>query len=84
VASSGTGGVYHVEVDGVDVTGPIAVPNTGGWDTWQTIFTPGIAMTAGSHMVRGVFDTRGGSGWFVNLTTRGGFSPVSIRRRLCR
>jgi subtilisin family serine protease len=63
VASSGAGGSYHVEVDGVDVTGPIVVPNTGGWDTWQTIFTPGITMTAGPHMVRAVFDTRGGSGW---------------------
>lgn len=67
VASSGTGGVYHVEVDGFDVTGPIAVPSTGGWNTWQTIFTPGISMTAGPHMVRAVFDTRGGSGWFGNL-----------------
>jgi subtilisin family serine protease len=67
VASSGTGGVYHVEVDGVDVTGSIAVPNTGGWDTWQTIFTPGITMTAGAHMVRAVSDTRGPSGWFGNL-----------------
>jgi subtilisin family serine protease len=67
VASSGTGGAYHVEVDGVDVTGPIAVPNTGGWDSWQTILTPGITMTAGLHMVRAVFDTRGGSGWFADL-----------------
>jgi subtilisin family serine protease len=67
VASAGTGGVYHVEVDGLDVTGPIAVPNTGGWDAWQTILTPGITMTAGPHMVRAVFDTRGGSGWFGNL-----------------
>ena len=24
-------------------------------------------MTAGPHMVRAVFDTRGGSGWFANL-----------------
>ena len=67
VASSNTGGVYHVEVDGVDVTGPIAVPNTGGWDTWQTIFTPGIPMTAGPHMVRAVFDKKGASGWIGNL-----------------
>jgi subtilisin family serine protease len=67
VASSGTGGIYHVEVDGFDVTGPITVPNTGGWDTWQTILTPGITMTAGPHMVRAVFDMRGGSGWFGNL-----------------
>jgi subtilisin family serine protease len=67
VASSGTGGIYHVEVDGVDLTGPIAVPNTGGWDTWQTIFTPGITMTAGPHMMRAVFDTKGATGWFADL-----------------
>jgi subtilisin family serine protease/predicted Rdx family selenoprotein len=67
VASSGTGGVYHVEVDGFDVTGPIAVPNTGGWQTWQTLVTPGISMTAGPHLVRAVFDTKGSSGFFGNL-----------------
>jgi subtilisin family serine protease len=67
VASSGAGGVYHVEVDGLDVTGPIGVPNTGGWDSWQTVLTPGITMTAGPHIVRAVFDTRGGSGFFGNL-----------------
>jgi subtilisin family serine protease len=67
VASSGAGGVYHVDVDGVDVTGPIAIPNTGGWETWQTIFTPGIPMTAGPHIVRAVFDTRGKSGWFADF-----------------
>src|SRR5262249_13909576 len=67
VASSGTGGVYHVEVDGFDVTGPIAVPNTGGWQTWQTLVTPGISMTAGPHLVPAVFDTKGTTGFFCNL-----------------
>lgn len=37
VASSGQDGNLHIEIDGIDVTGPIIVPNTGGWDTWQTI-----------------------------------------------
>jgi len=30
-------GTLRVEVDGVDVTGTLVVPNTGGWQAWQTI-----------------------------------------------
>jgi hypothetical protein len=32
----GTGGTgrFHIEIDGVDVTGPISVSNTGGWQNW--------------------------------------------------
>ena len=67
VASAGTGGAFHVEVDGIDVTGPMMVPNTGGWQTWQTISRPGIALTAGSHVLRVVLDTKGPTGWVGNL-----------------
>jgi predicted Rdx family selenoprotein len=67
VASSGTGGLFHVEVDGVDVTGPLAVPNTGGWQTWQTISTGGISLTSGPHVLRLVIDTNGSTGWWGNL-----------------
>jgi hypothetical protein len=67
VASSGTGGVFHVEVDSIDVTGPLAVPNTGGWQTWQTISTGGISLTAGPHVLRIVIDTNGSTGWWGNL-----------------
>ena len=37
VASQGPGGVFHVELDGVDVSGPMTVPDTGGWTTWRTV-----------------------------------------------
>jgi len=47
----------HVEVDGVNVTGTIAVPNTGSWNTWQTIAVSGISLTAGQHIVKVSFDT---------------------------
>jgi subtilisin family serine protease len=67
VASSGTGGTFHVEVDGIDATGRISVPNTGGWQTWQTVTAYAIPMTAGSHVMRLVVDTVGPSGWFGNL-----------------
>ena len=59
VASAGPGGAFHVEVDGIDVTGAMVVPNTGGWQTWQTIAAPGIPLTAGPHLVRVVVDSNG-------------------------
>ena len=31
VASAGQGGAFRVEVNGVDMTGPITVNDTGGW-----------------------------------------------------
>jgi hypothetical protein len=56
IAGVGTGARFHVEVDGVDVTGSMSVPNTGGWQTWQTINKSGISLTAGTRVVRLVFD----------------------------
>jgi len=67
VASSGAGGTFHVEVDGVNATGPLTVPNTGGWQTWQTISTVAISLAAGPHVLRLVIDTSGASGWWGNL-----------------
>jgi len=37
VASQTTGGTFHVEFDGVDRTGDISVPVSGGWQTWVTV-----------------------------------------------
>ena len=62
VANLGTGATFHVEVDGVDKTGPIAVPDTGAWDAWATISRPGVSLTSGRHQVRVVLDTIGTGG----------------------
>lgn len=59
VASGGVGGTFHIEVNGVDKTGPIAVPNTGGWQTWRTIRAPGVTLAAGAQVWRVVMDTNG-------------------------
>jgi hypothetical protein len=70
VANIGTGATFHVEVDDVDKTGPIAVPDTGGWQTWQTMTTAGIPLTAGERVIRIYLDSvasGGGAGnfnWF--------------------
>jgi hypothetical protein len=52
VANVGTGATFRVYVDGTDVTGPIAVPDTGGWQTWMTLTGPRVALSAGPRVVR--------------------------------
>ena len=56
VAKDGDGGLFHIEMDGVDITGPVTVPNTGGWQVWETITLNKIALTQGEHIMRLVFD----------------------------
>ncbi len=43
---------FHVEVDGVKVTGSIPVPVTGSWCSFGTAATPAFPMTAGTHVLR--------------------------------
>lgn len=56
VATQQDNKTMHVEIDGNDVTGIINIPNTGGWQTWQTITVSDIEISSGSHQVRLVFD----------------------------
>jgi hypothetical protein len=67
VASNGAGGTFHVEVNGVDKTGPLTVPNTGGWQTWTTVRKSGVSLGAGSQVWRLVMDTNGGTGAVGNF-----------------
>ena len=57
LAKDGDGGLFHIEMDDVDITGPIAVPNTGGWQVWETVKLEDLSLTAGEHIMRIVFDT---------------------------
>ena len=67
VASDGDGGTFHIEVNGTSVTGPLSVPNTGGWQTWTTIHASGLALNAGAQVWRVVMDTNGASGAVGNF-----------------
>lgn len=67
VASSGGGGTFHVEVNGVDQTGPMTIPNTVGWQSWTTITKSGVNLSAGTQVWRVVFDSTGPSGAVGNL-----------------
>jgi hypothetical protein len=67
VANVGAGARFHVEIDGVDRTGGIAVPDTGGWQSWQTVTLPGMALSAGEHVIRLSLDAAASSGGAGNF-----------------
>ena len=51
VASQSTGGEFHLEFDGTDVTGAMLVPATGGWQTWTSIEAR-AELAAGAQIMR--------------------------------
>ncbi|MEO7979067.1 PQQ-dependent sugar dehydrogenase [Flavobacterium sp.] len=46
----------HIEVDGVNVSGRFDIPNTGGFQNWQTAIIPNIPLTEGVHVITLWFD----------------------------
>src|SRR6185436_9350083 len=59
IASNGAGGTFHVEAGSVNLTGPLSVPDTGGWQTWTTIRKPGVNLSSGVQFWRVVMDSNG-------------------------
>ncbi len=58
VASAGTGGQFLVSVDGENV-GSVVVSGTGGWQSWQSAWLRGVALSAGEHVLRLIVRTGG-------------------------
>ena len=52
VSSTYTTSRFHVLIDGIDKTGPINVPSTGSWATFQWVGKAGISLTPGQHVLR--------------------------------
>jgi chitodextrinase len=72
VASNGTGGTFHLTLDGTTLAGStMTIPNTGGWQTWTTL-TTSITLPQGTHILRIVEDTVGAS------TNIGNFNWISF------
>lgn len=67
VAALGAGGAFHLEVDGKNVTGTLAVPDTKNWNTYTSVTKTGISLTAGQHTMRLVFDKNGKTGYVGNF-----------------
>ena len=54
-------------INGTDRTGPLSVPNTGGWQTWVTIRKTGLSLSAGQQVWRVVLDSNGSTTAVGNL-----------------
>jgi len=54
-------------VNGVNKTGPLTVPNTGGWQTWTTVQKTSISLAAGPQTWRLVMDSNGSNGAVANF-----------------
>ncbi len=66
VATQNSAKTFHIEIDGTDVTGTVTVPNTTGWQKWQTVTTANIQLTQGIRKMRIVFNTGGFNINYVN------------------
>ncbi len=62
VASVVAGGSFHLEFDGVKKTPTIFFPKTGGWSDFLTLKIPSLKLTAGTRVMKLVFETNSSSG----------------------
>ena len=62
VASNKQGGIFHIEFNGKDFTGPIKVPDTGSWQTLKLIKKEKVKLPVGKGKLRVVMDSEGASG----------------------
>jgi uncharacterized delta-60 repeat protein len=67
VSSLRAGGKFHVEVDGKNVTGSIAAPQTGDWNKYTTITKKGVPIAGGTHVLRVAFESNGSLGYVGNF-----------------
>ncbi|MGC8595568.1 MAG: family 16 glycosylhydrolase [Candidatus Kryptoniota bacterium] len=58
-SGSGHQSTIHFEVDSVNVTGFLKIPDTGGWQSWRTIYSPTFRLDSGVHFVRLCVDSGG-------------------------
>jgi len=51
-AASGDSRTVSLSMDGTTIANNIAIPNTGGWQTWTTVSVKNVALKAGKQVLR--------------------------------
>jgi hypothetical protein len=69
VASCCSGGSFHLELQGINVSGTRSFGATGGWQTWTTVTVPAITFSAGAKVLKVVVES---GGWNLNWIEVGG------------
>jgi alpha-L-fucosidase len=58
IASASDNSKFHIECDGVDLTGPVSIPNTGAYQKWD-VLKKTIKLNAGQHLLKVLVDNDG-------------------------
>ena len=66
VAALAAGGLFHVEFNGVNKTGSVAVPSTGNWQAYRTVTSNAFSLNAGTYVMKIVFDRNQPNGFAGN------------------
>ena len=62
VASKKQGGIFHIEMNGKNVTGPIRVPDTGSWQQLKLLKHDDVKLKTGRQQMKVIMDKKGDSG----------------------
>lgn len=64
-AGSNSNTQIHLELDSIDITGPINISSTGAWNVWDSLTVHDIILTEGEHSLVFFFDQGGCNlSWF--------------------
>jgi len=77
-ASGGSGSRVHVEVNGVDATGSIQLPGTGGWQSWRTTELENLILPEGKVQLKFVFEEGGSNLNYFRLKDPRAVSDLSF------
>ena len=77
VAATAVGKTFHVEMDGSNVSGTITVPNTTGWQIWQSVTVTTTSLSAGQKIMRIYADAGDFNVNYLEFTSSGNPAPTT-------
>ena len=78
VSSPNNGNTFHIEQNGVNVSGAVVVPSTGSWGTYTNMLVNNINLNSGINVLRIYFDNIPGSGFNLNYFSTSSPLPVDF------
>ncbi len=57
VATAESGKMFHLEMNGQNISGTIQVPNTGGWQSYTSVIIPSVYLQSGTQQLQVKYDS---------------------------
>lgn len=78
VANPNSPRTFHIELDGQNISGPITVPTTGGYQAWQTVSVTTPTLTTGTKVLRVVMDADNFNLNYLTFSLAGGTNTLAV------